>query len=169
MKYRIRTASLSDIEAMYRISLAAHNLPLYAQLIPSAYRQRFDERYSDNKGQRELFVQKMTDLLTHPDVRFFVAEDDQGLVGYVGVQWQCKDLVVMRGLFVHPAKQGQGVGSQLLMYLLERVGPLRIELRVLRGNDRARMLYERFDFHEVGTSEAQYFGAQQAVMARSAY
>lgn len=169
MKYRIRSANPSDIEAMYRISLAAHNLPLYTQLIPSAYRQRFVERYSDTKEQRESLVKKMTNLLTHPDVRFFVAEDDQGPIGYVGAQWQFRDLVVMRGLFVHPAKQGQGVGSQLLTHLLERVGPVRIELKVLRGNDRARMLYERFDFHEVGTSEAQYFGAHQVVMVRDPY
>jgi [ribosomal protein S18]-alanine N-acetyltransferase len=58
---------------------------------------------------------------------------------------------------VEPERRRRGIGSALLVALLERVGPdARITLEVRRSNTGAVALYERFGFRSAGLRRRYY-------------
>jgi putative acetyltransferase len=98
------------------------------------------------------------DLLENPspDQHTLVAVRDAEVCGWGGLtvrtgrQRHMADL----GLSVRPTSQGQGIGTALLVALLDLaddwLGLRRIELTVMTDNDRARALYERHGFETEG-------------------
>ena len=91
-----------------------------------------------------------------PDQHTLVAVRDGEVGGWAGLtvrpgrQRHMADF----GLAVRTANQGQGIGTALIVALLDLadgwLGLRRIELTVLAGNDRARALYERHGFETEG-------------------
>ncbi|HVW48423.1 MAG TPA: GNAT family N-acetyltransferase [Solirubrobacterales bacterium] len=83
-----------------------------------------------------------------------VAEADEGLAGYLILgDWtdldSARHVGEVKGLAVDPARQGEGIGGELLDAGIERAraaGRRRLRLRVLGGNAGARRLYESRGF-----------------------
>jgi ribosomal protein S18 acetylase RimI-like enzyme len=66
--------------------------------------------------------------------------------------------VVLQSIEIEPEFQGRGIGSELIRGVnadAERNG-LAVKLRVLKVNARARRLYERLGFVQVGESETHF-------------
>lgn len=54
---------------------------------------------------------------------------------------------------VLPEHQGRGIGTAVVQRVVREAGGRPVELRVLRTNPRARVLYERLGFVETGATE----------------
>jgi amino-acid N-acetyltransferase len=78
---------------------------------------------------------------------FFVAELDGSIVGCAALHVLWEDLAEIRSVAVDPAAQGRGVGSQLVLRVLEVARELGIQrLFVLTFET---VFFERFGFHEI--------------------
>lgn len=93
-----------------------------------------------------------------------VAEDDGVVVGYVrlgqtGPLPSHAHVLTINGLAVDPARQGQGIGRQLVLAALDeaqRRGARKVTLRVLAPNTAARVLYERCGFVVEGVLNEEF-------------
>jgi len=98
-----------------------------------------------------------------------VLEGDDGLVGYVVAQAGVDELHLLN-ITIAPRWQGQGHGSALLDALQDharRAGFATLWLEVRASNQRARRLYARRGFAEVGLRRAYYpaaIGREDAVL-----
>jgi ribosomal-protein-alanine N-acetyltransferase len=84
--------------------------------------------------------------------------DDQGVLGYFVAMAGVGELHLLN-LTVDPAFQGQGHGSALLLAVQDRaiaLGLATLWLEVRHGNERARALYRRRGFAEVGLRKGYY-------------
>ncbi|MBA3717387.1 MAG: GNAT family N-acetyltransferase [Actinobacteria bacterium] len=75
--------------------------------------------------------------------QIWLAEDDGAVVGFSGIEDE-----ELTHLYVDPAAQNRGVGSELLEHA-KTVRPERLELWVFQANDGARRFYERHGFRLV--------------------
>lgn len=88
-----------------------------------------------------------------------VAAADDDPVGFlILTPWSklesSRHVLLLNGLVVDPARQGEGIGGRLLEAGIKRArerGARRLVLRVLSTNDAARRLYERHGFRLEGT------------------
>ena len=85
--------------------------------------------------------------------RYFVARDETAeLVGFY--YFEQKDDALEYGLGLRPELVGHGLGTDFVHAGLEfgrkRFRPQRVILSVAAFNERARLVYERAGFHEVG-------------------
>ncbi|MET0240217.1 MAG: GNAT family N-acetyltransferase [Sphingobium sp.] len=155
--YRIRLAEVADIPALAALKLAAFRetfIEDFAIPYPPADLALFEtESYGEAKVAAELAD------ATH---RTWVAQAEDGaLVAYVHVgpsKLPHPDVgpedVELYQLYLLRACQGAGLGRRLMGVALgwmeaHRPGP--IWLGVWSGNDRARAVYARFGFRQVGT------------------
>lgn len=81
-------------------------------------------------------------------------------VGVMWVQPRAEELFLV-ALEILPAYQGQGIGSQALRGLLDdaRRQGKPVALQVLKGNRRARDLYQRLGFGVTGENDTHYIMA----------
>jgi [ribosomal protein S18]-alanine N-acetyltransferase len=102
---------------------------------------------------------------------YVVAEDAGRLAGWAGLAAAGGQSDVLT-IGVRPELQGRGIGARLLSALLEEAaarGCVEVFLDVRADNRRARSLYERFGFVEVGVRRRYYqpSGVDAIVMARA--
>lgn len=163
MSLTIRPATIQDLPAMYRISVAAH-VAGYATFIPEAERERFDRKYTVTPEGEAAYIAKMTSQLQDPSWLFWVAEKEGRILGYTLAHKLNDHHLLKKGMFVDPASQGEGVGSALFQASLEPIDSGIIELSVITNNERAKHIYEKNGFRVVGTDPETYFGATLDVM-----
>jgi ribosomal protein S18 acetylase RimI-like enzyme len=105
----------------------------------------------------EIFVtENLQGRLSNKQFIVLVAEFNSSIVGFVDCAvfpsfWECEKQGLIIDLFVHPAYQSKGVGSELLKALIKRVNAENIvELHVSTEwkNEKARKLYGKFGFTE---------------------
>jgi [ribosomal protein S18]-alanine N-acetyltransferase len=90
---------------------------------------------------------------------YLVAEDGTALVGYAGMMFTGGSQADVVTLAVNPARWGEGTGTALLMALVgeaEKRGFEEVLLEVREDNPRARRLYLRHGFTEVGIRRGYY-------------
>jgi ribosomal-protein-alanine N-acetyltransferase len=90
---------------------------------------------------------------------YLVAEDGDALVGYAGMMFTGGSQADVVTLAVTPARWGEGTGTALLTALVEEAGNRGYEevlLEVREDNPRARRLYLRHGFTEVGIRRGYY-------------
>jgi ribosomal-protein-alanine N-acetyltransferase len=90
---------------------------------------------------------------------YLVAEEGNVMVGYSGMLFPGGDQADVLTLAVDPGHWGRGIGSALLSGLLGeavRRGSAEVFLEVREDNPRARNLYCRNDFTEVGIRRGYY-------------
>lgn len=90
---------------------------------------------------------------------YLVAEDGTALVGYAGMMFTGGSQADVVTLAVNPARWGEGTGTALLMALVGEAGKRGFEevlLEVREDNPRARRLYLRHGFTEVGIRRGYY-------------
>lgn len=101
---------------------------------------------------------------------YLVAEDDGAVVGYAGLI-AYDDEAHVATIGVTGARQGQGIGAQLLDALLaeaDRRSPV-VLLEVRADNEHAQELYRRRGFAEIGRRRGYYqpSGTDAVVMRRT--
>ena len=90
---------------------------------------------------------------------YMVAEDGNALVGYAGMMFTGGSQADVVTLAVSPARWGEGAGTALLTALVDEAGQRGCEevlLEVREDNPRARRLYLRHGFTEVGIRRGYY-------------
>jgi ribosomal-protein-alanine N-acetyltransferase len=111
------------------------------------------------------------DELAHTDTRWYlVAEDGDELVGYGGLIAYPEEAHIAT-IGVTTARQGGGIGAQLLDALLGEADRRRVPvvlLEVRADNELAQGLYRRRGFAEIGRRRGYYqpSGADAVVMKR---
>jgi [ribosomal protein S18]-alanine N-acetyltransferase len=90
---------------------------------------------------------------------YLVAEEGDALIGYAGMMFSGGSQADVVTLAVDPAHWGRGTGTALLCALVEeagRRGYTEVLLEVRKDNPRARRLYLRHGFTEVGIRRGYY-------------
>jgi len=78
-------------------------------------------------------------------------------VGWLEVEKRT-DALYLAGIYVLPEYQGDGVGSALIMEIMNEASErqLPVALQVLKVNPRAQALYEKLGFAVTGETETSY-------------
>jgi len=90
---------------------------------------------------------------------YLVAEDGNALVGYAGMMFTGGSQADVVTLAVTPVRWGEGTGTALLTALVDEAdkrGYEEVLLEVRKDNPRARRLYLRHGFAEVGIRRGYY-------------
>ena len=90
---------------------------------------------------------------------YLVAEAGNALIGYAGMMFTGGSQADVVTLAVSPARWGEGTGTALLLALVdeaEKRGYEEVLLEVRKDNPRARRLYLRHGFDEVGIRRGYY-------------
>jgi [ribosomal protein S18]-alanine N-acetyltransferase len=90
---------------------------------------------------------------------YLVAEAGNALIGYAGMMFTGGSQADVVTLAVAPARWGEGTGTALLMALVdeaEKRGCREVLLEVRKDNPRARRLYLRHGFDEIGIRRGYY-------------
>lgn len=99
------------------------------------------------------------ELAAQPGTRHFVVAEESGAVaGYAGLATAAGEGDVQT-IAVHPDRWGHGIGTALLTELIAEAGRRGCDtvfLEVRADNPRAKRLYERFGFAEVGVRKGYY-------------
>jgi ribosomal-protein-alanine N-acetyltransferase len=90
---------------------------------------------------------------------YLVAEDGDKLIGYAGMMFTGGRQADVVTLAVNPARWGEGIGTALLTALVDEAAGRRcteVLLEVRKDNPRARRLYLRHGFSEIGIRRGYY-------------
>jgi ribosomal-protein-alanine N-acetyltransferase len=103
---------------------------------------------------------------------YLVAEEGNALIGYAGMMFTGGSQADVVTLAVHPARWGAGTGTALLMALVDEAakrGYEEVLLEVREDNPRARQLYLRHGFAEIGIRRGYYqpSGVDAVVMRKA--
>ena len=103
---------------------------------------------------------------------YLVAEEENALIGYAGMMFTGGSQADVVTLAVDPAHWGRGTGTALLNSLLDEAGNrgyAEVLLEVREDNPRARQLYSRHGFSEVGIRRGYYqpSGVDAVVMRKA--
>ncbi len=127
--------------------------PMSFEHIPQVW--EIERRIFPLPWTKDMFTSEISD---RPRSSYFIAEDNEKVIGYAGM-FTVADEAHITNLAVTPEYQKRGIGTALVVELLERCLERRarhIVLEVRKSNIRARKLYERFGFKEVGIRKAYY-------------
>ena len=129
-----------------------------------------DELFPEDAWTAEMFAGEFA----QPASRrlYLVAESAGALVGYAGMMFGGGAQADVVTLAVDPAHWGQGTGTALLCALVEeagRRGYTEVLLEVREDNPRARRLYLRHGFTEIGIRRGYYqpSGVDAVVMRKA--
>ena len=116
-----------------------------------------EELFPEDAWSPEMFA---AEFAQPPSRRLYlVAEQGNALIGYAGMMFTGGSQADVVTLAVAPARWGEGTGSALLMTLVdeaEKRGYEEVLLEVRKDNPRARRLYLRHGFDEVGIRRGYY-------------
>ena len=129
-----------------------------AQLMPLEQALFAPEPWSER-----LFWSELGQLDTR---HYLVALAGADVVGYAGL-CDYPDEALVQTLAVAPAAQGSGLGSRLLLALLEEAGRRRqrtVSLEVRADNLPAQRLYARHGFERTGVRRGYYAGGVDALV-----
>jgi ribosomal-protein-alanine N-acetyltransferase len=113
--------------------------------------------FPDDAWTPEMFA---AEFAQPPDRRRYLVADDAGtLVGYAGMMFTGGTQADVVTLAVDPDRWGNGTGSALLVSLVGEAaqrGYTEVLLEVRKDNPRARQLYLRHGFTEIGIRRGYY-------------
>lgn len=155
----VRVATPEDAAAVRRVADAAWH-DAHASIIGADAVEEFLVEYYDVEGLRARF--------RDGDSTTFVAEDDE-IVGYAS-SIPAEDAYDLGSIYVHPDRQGEGVGSRLVDEVETQAreadyGTLR--LVVMADNDPARGFYEARGFEHVADDYDPDLDVQNCVYEKS--
>ena len=145
MTFQIRDAVAEDLDAMWQISVRAHQ-DNYGTFIPKDRQTDFDARYSLTSENKQKYNEKFQQYLLDRNWFIWVATVDNKVVGYTLAHKENEHLLHKKGLFMDPAYQSQGIGSALFAISLTPIEKGEIDLSVITANSRARHIYEKHGF-----------------------
>ena len=116
-----------------------------------------EELFPEDAWTPEMFA---AEFAQPPSRRLYlVAEAGNALIGYAGMMFTGGSQADVATLAVAPARWGKGTGTALLMALVdeaEKRGYEEVLLEVREDNPRARRLYLRRGFDEIGIRRGYY-------------
>jgi ribosomal-protein-alanine N-acetyltransferase len=119
--------------------------------------------FPDDAWSPEMFAHEFSETQSSRDYLasryYLVADEGNVMVGYAGMLFPGGHQADVLTLAVDPGHWAQGIGSALLSGLLDeavRRGSAEVFLEVREDNPRARNLYRRNDFTEVGIRRGYY-------------
>jgi [ribosomal protein S18]-alanine N-acetyltransferase len=126
--------------------------------------------FPDDAWTPEMFAAELAQSVSRR--LYLVAEEESALVGYAGMMFTGGPQADVVTLAVDPARWGRGTGSALLTALLDEAGNrgcAEVLLEVREDNPRARQLYSRHGFTEVGIRRGYYqpSGVDAVVMRKA--
>jgi len=153
--FEVRVATVDDAPAMGRVMVESFLSAHRGQMPDAAYQKRVDEWTPEVSATA--WAKALAELAGgNPagDV-VLVAEDEGGLLGLVsGGAAEGSDAACEIGaLYVHPQRQGQGIGRALLRAAaghLAELGYAELRIGVLSANSPARAFYEAMGGRETG-------------------
>ena len=128
------------------------------------------ELFADEAWSPTMFWSELAEDATR---HYVVATADGQIVGYAGLCAYPPHESYVQTIAVSPGAQGHGLGTRLLVGLIEeaqRRGCARVDLEVRADNDDAIRLYERHGFSRIGLRRGYYqpSGVDAVVMRRVA-
>lgn len=91
------------------------------------------------------------------EIRYFVAENDASLAGYVKVI-KSSNHSEIKSLYILSDFQNLGIGKELMSRAFQFIGEeLPIYVDIIASNSRAKSFYEHFGFKEYGTRFSERF------------
>ena len=130
------------------------------------------ELFPEDAWTRQMFAAEFAQPVSRR--LYLVAEEGKELVGYAGMMFTGGSQADVVTLAVNPAHWGQGTGMALLTALVdeaEKRGYAEVLLEVREDNPRARQLYLRHGFTEVGIRRGYYqpSGVDAVVMRKELF
>ncbi|MBF0777060.1 ribosomal-protein-alanine N-acetyltransferase [Streptococcus azizii] len=98
-------------------------------------------------------MEQMERDLAQPDVVYYLAKQGGTILGFLAVQQLVEDWEILQ-LAVQKDAQGQGIAGYLLERLDSFLGTVFLEVRA--SNRRAKRLYQRYGFVEIGKRKDYY-------------
>lgn len=128
------------------------------------------ELFGDEAWSQTMF---WSELAEHATRHYLVASAEERIVAYAGLCAYPPHESYVQTIAVAPDAQGHGLGTRLLVALVEesqRRGCKRLDLEVRADNDAAIRLYERHGFTRIGLRRGYYqpSGVDAVVMRRVA-
>jgi ribosomal-protein-alanine N-acetyltransferase len=128
------------------------------------------ELFPDDAWTPEMFAAELAQSASRR--LYLVAEEENALIGYAGMMFTGGPQADVVTLAVDPAHWGRGTGTALLTALLDKArdrGCTEVLLEVREDNPRARLLYSRHGFTEVGIRRGYYqpSGVDAVVMRKA--
>jgi [ribosomal protein S18]-alanine N-acetyltransferase len=129
-----------------------------------------EELFPEDAWTPEMFA---AEFAQPPSRRLYlVAEQGTALIGYAGMMFTGGSQADVVTLAVAPARWGRGTGTALLSALVDeaaRRGYAEVLLEVREDNPRARRLYQRHGFTEIGIRRGYYqpSGVDAVVMRKA--
>ena len=115
------------------------------------------ELFPDDAWTPEMFASEFAQSASRR--LYLVAEEGDAVIGYAGMMFTGGPQADVLTLAVDPAHWGQGTGAALLSALVGeagRRGHTEVMLEVRKDNPRARRLYLRHGFEEIGIRRGYY-------------
>ena len=116
-----------------------------------------EELFPEDAWTPEMFAAEFSQPLSRR--LYLVAEAESALLGYAGMMFSGGSQADVVTLAVSPGRWGEGIGTALLLALVDEAGKRGYEevlLEVREDNPRARRLYLRHGFDEVGIRRGYY-------------
>lgn len=116
------------------------------------------ELFPDDAWSPQMFASELAQSARR---LYLIAQDGEGeeLLGYAGLMFTGGPEADVLTLAVRPASWGRGIGTALLLALLDEAGGReckQVFLEVREDNPRARSLYTRHGFAEIGVRRGYY-------------
>ncbi|MCY4731645.1 GNAT family N-acetyltransferase [Natronomonas gomsonensis] len=105
MSVEIREATADDVAAIRDVARDSWYAAYGGVLDPSTVEGALGEYYAPD------LIEAGVD---HDDIAFFVAESEDGVVGFASAEQTWADEVELHTIYVHPDRWGEGVGAALL-------------------------------------------------------
>jgi len=146
MRLNIRRARLADLDAIYNIETISFGY--------EAFTKNF-----------------LLELMFRSPEFFIVAEKDNKVVGYLSAvaEGHFNRLCHILSIAVLPEYRGQGIGSELLKYLIDLVKMKKISsiiLEVKKNNNIAINVYKKFGFKIIGYKYRYYRDGSDALVMK---
>ncbi len=100
-----------------------------------------------NAWHDAMTAEKAAEAMGKPDMLAFVAEEEGVVVGFALFQQG-----LINAMYVHPRRQGRGVGSSLLAVIEREAVSSRVSSLTLNASLNARPFYEGHGFHVIRES-----------------
>jgi [ribosomal protein S18]-alanine N-acetyltransferase len=127
-----------------------------------------NELFTDESWTETMFWNELAQRETR---HYVVAVDGDDVVGYAGLCAYAPHEAYVQTIGVTGTRQGEGIGTRLLLELIEEAGRRgcpRLDLEVRADNTRAISLYEHHGFRQIGVRRGYYqpSGTDAVVMRR---
>lgn len=164
MNVSLRAATPADFTQMCAVSSRAHLAPIYKTFIPPDEYPAFLRRYTLTPKIERQALERYDAWYSDSSWQMCVAEEDGVLCGFTVAQ-HTEEGLELRGLFVDPSYQSQGIGKKLFQESLSWRQPGEtVRLIVIEKNAKAQQLYRSHGFVIVGVVAQRFYGASQIAM-----